>query len=304
MPEAELSPVEQKYFDTRGASEIVEPAPDIQEDIAAPGAAEGPAIAADEPADGADNADEGDKPEDGNPGKFVRHGAFHEERQRRKELEAQLTTVREQQAAERARLEERLNHLANAFKQPEPVITDPNERLARLEQTIAQQRQQEEQIAKATENERNFYNAITQAEQKFAAEVPDYMEAIEFAKAERLKDIRALGFEGEEAEQVLQRDVLNLSDDAFRRGINPAERFYNFAKSRGWGKETPAAATPAPQAPADKIKSITQGQQAAKSLGAAPGSSAPNLTLQALADMPQDEFDKIDAKTWRKMMGG
>lgn len=300
--EADLSPIEQKYFDTRGTSDIPADEPATESSPAPAGGADPTPKAADVTAEDEANVDEGKSLED-NPGKFVRHGAFHEERMRRKEVEQQLQTFREQEAATKARLEERLNTLAQRLQPPEPVITDPNERLARLEQTIAQQNQQAEQTRIAVQNEQNFYSAITRAEEQFAAKVPDYMDAIEFAKAARLQDIEALGFTGAEAEEVLKNDVLRLSDDAFRRGINPAERFYNFAKSRGWGNE-PLKEAPKEQAPADKLKTIAAGQAAGKSLGAAPGTSQAALSLQALADMPQDEFDKIDAKTWRKMMGG
>ena len=293
----ELSPTEQKYFDTRGAE--LPPAEEEVTEQASP--EEGVAKAADVPADDA-TTPEDDKTGEDNPGKFVRHGAFHEERMRRKEVEQQLVSFREQQAAEKARLEERLNTLAQRLQQPEPVITDPNERLARLEQTITQQRQQEEQARKQQENLNNFYNLIQTKEAEFSRDVPDYEDAVAFAKQERVKDIAALGYSDAEVQQMIERDILSFSDDAFRRGKNPAELFYNYAKARGWGKEQ--APAPKEQAPADKLKTIAAGQQAGKSLGAAPGSSQAQLTLQSLADMPQEDFDKIDAKTWRKMMGG
>jgi hypothetical protein len=296
----QITEAEQKYFDTRGASLPNEPAPEPEE-IAVPGAAEDTAIAADEPADGVENVDEG-KADENNPGKFVRHGAFHEERQKRKQVEADFIAYREQEAARIARLDERLNILANQFKQPEPVVTDPTERLARVEQALQQRQKQEEEQRQLAQVQHDFFNAVAKKEQEFATENPDYYEAIEFARAERLKDIQSLGYPADEAVRMLEQDIINISDDAFRRRVNPAERFYGYAKSRGWGK--PAVAAVKEQAPADKLKTIAAGQQAGKSLGAAPGTSQAALTLQALADMPQDEFDKIDPKTWRKMMGG
>lgn len=302
MSDIELSPVEQKYFDTRGAESFVEPpAPVTVEPVVPPPPAEGIAKAADEPADNPELVEDKD-----NPGKFVRHGAFHEERMRRKETEENFNRFREQTAAERARLEERLNALTQRFQQPEPQLSaDPVERLARVEQTLNQRLQQEEQQNRAQQEQNALFNVVAQHEREFAKDAPDYYEAVEYAKQIRLEEFKAMGFDDQEAEQILLNDVLNLTKDALGRRINPAERFYKYAKARGWGKQTETAPV-IPQAvePGAKIKTITAGQQAAKSLSTAPGTSQPALTLQALADMPQDEFDKIDNKTWKKMMGG
>jgi hypothetical protein len=297
-----ITETEQKYFDTRGAAPLA-PEPPAEELEPSPGDGEGPATAAEEPADGAENVDEG-KADENNPGKFVRHGAFHEERQKRKQVESEFIAYREQEAARNARLEERLNMLSQALKPPDPPpVTDPNERLALVEKEIRETKQQEQQRLQLQHVQEQFFNAVAVKEREFAADNPDYYEAIEFARAERLKDIQSLGYPADEAVRMLEQDIINISDDAFARRINPAERFYGYAKSRGWGKQQ-APAQAKEQPPADKLKTIAAGQAAGKSLSTAPGTSQAALTLQALADMPQEEFDKIDAKTWRKMMGG
>lgn len=307
MPDVqnELSTVEQKYFETRGNTPLAEEAPVADtEEIASTGDAGDTAIAADEPADGEANADE-PKADESNPGKFVRHGAFHEERERRKKVESDFVAYREQEAARSARLEERLNMLSQTLRRPEPEAqpVDPMVRLAKLEETIQQRVHREQQEQELQQVQQRFFSAVRAKEQEFVQEAPDYYEAVEFARGERMKDILSLGYPEDQAERMLEQDIINISDDAFRRGINPAKRFYDYAKSRGFSKQE-AAQVVKEQTATDKIKTIAAGQQAGKSLGSAPGSSQAALSLQALADMPQDEFDKIDAKTWRKMMGG
>lgn len=297
----EFSATEQKYFDTRGATVLAEEAPEQEPSPAPAGGADPTPKAADVPAEDEANVDD-DKAEADNPGKFVRHGAFHEERMRRKETEEKFNQFREQTAAERARLEERLNMLAQRFQEPEPVITDPNERLARVEQTLQQRLQQEEQQRQAQQNERAFVSAIERSEAEFAQDTPDYEAAVEYARNDRLAYYVALGFNQQEAANIVYQDTLRLAEDSFRRGISPAKRFYEYAKARGYGKQAEPA--PKEQDPADKLRTIAAGQAAGKSLSTAPGTSQAALTLQALADMPQDEFDRIDDKTWRKMMGG
>ena len=92
MPEQALTTEEQKYFDTKGA--------------AAP-PAEKPAEEADKTAKPEDTVTGDDGGKD-NAGRFVRLQALHEERDRRKELQAELGEERRLNTARNARLEERL----------------------------------------------------------------------------------------------------------------------------------------------------------------------------------------------------
>lgn len=303
---AVFSPEEQKYFETRGEAAIQPEPPPQEPPPAPPGGADEVPKAADVPAEDETNVEEG-KADPDNPGKFVRLGALHEERQRRKELAEELARTREQSAADRARLEERLNAIAQSFKQPEqpPKPLEPAERLARLEQELQQRAQVEQQQRAAYEAQQRFNNDVRSFENKFAAANQDYYDAVEFAKDVRRQDYLKLGLDADTAEELVMNDAQKLALDSLRRGIDPAERFYNYAKANGWGapKEPEKPAAP-PEDAAAKLKTIEAGQKAAKSLGAAPGSSQPALTLQALADMSDEDFAKIDAKTWKKMMGG
>src|SRR5438552_11205657 len=94
-----LSPAERAYFDTKGAAVagLGEAAPDA---AAAPAASETAATPDAPPT--ADRAEDDGRPP--NPGQWVRHGALHAERERRKKAEADLASEREFRARVDARL--------------------------------------------------------------------------------------------------------------------------------------------------------------------------------------------------------
>ena len=312
-----LTPDEQKYFDTRGTDLPGEAAPVTPE--AAPGAAGPESHAADVPAgNGADEAD-GSKNEGDNPGKFVRHGAFHEERERRKELQAELARVRHDQAERDGRLQERLNMLQQAWAPQQEAARIPTPEtdalgtlkyvsgeLQALKQQQAERQQQETQYTERQQQHQAFEQAVKADEAAFQQTAPDYLEAVEFAKETRLNELREIGYNETRAQQILFNDIIHISTEALNEGRSPAQAYYNFAKYRGFAKQAaPPKADPAAEAGA-KLKNIAAGQAAGKSLGSAPGSSAPGLTLETIANMSNDDFAAIalDKKQWRKVMGG
>ena len=104
----DLSPAEQAYFSSKGANpaglETSEPSPVTQEAGPDPLSEAQPAANDDQVDAGEVYIDENGKARSVVSGKFVPHGAFHKERERRKATEAELQTYREKMA----RADERL----------------------------------------------------------------------------------------------------------------------------------------------------------------------------------------------------
>ena len=305
----ELTPQEQKYFDTRGADLPAAPEP-VVVPSPAPAAIDPPVP---EPEEGAEN-------EQDNPGKFVRHGAFHEERERRKELQKTLEDERRANAERNGRLEERLNMLNQALNPPAEAPCPPapetdamgnlkyvNQRLDTIAKQLETRGQQEQQNYQQQQAQQAFADSITNDEKTFLKTTPDYLEAVEFGKQSRLGELIEMGYTEQRAQQILMNDIIYIADEALREGRSPAQTYYNFAKYRGYAKAAPEV--PAPDAKIEataKLKNIAAGQAAGKSLGAAPGSSTPQLTLEAIANMSDDDFKAIalDKKQWKKLVGG
>jgi hypothetical protein len=138
----------------------------------------------------------------------------------------------------------------------------------------------------------------------------------------------ALGLEDRNA----RRDRINAEEaeivrSAYAAGINPADRLYRVAVASGFnangaaapvpGNGAAAAVMPTGNAPmpapnvAAEIAAARNGQRAALSLSQGGGAPADQLTPQLLADMPQDQFNRIKERIertnpsrWRELMGG
>src|SRR5262245_58167268 len=134
MPEAEttvstespagFTPAEQRYFDSRGETGLDAPA-EPKEAPAAEPAPETP-----EPREATQEAPEGDD----KPRKFVEHGAFHEERSRRKALEKELYDLR----IHAARMDERFRAIAPQPQQPKPPPAPSEDIFGAVDHLIAE----------------------------------------------------------------------------------------------------------------------------------------------------------------------
>jgi hypothetical protein len=233
----------------------------------------------------------------------VPHAALHEERVRRQETERALKQANEKFAMLEGRLEE-LRRAAEPKQEAGPAdpIKDIEEIKAwkkNTEQALAQQQQQEQGF-------NDFNNAVTSQIDEFRGENPDYDAAIEFLSAARDRQLKRIGHTAPEALSIMKREANAIFAKALQDGVNPGSRVYALAEEMGF---KPGAAEEKPNGSAtasQRLRTIAAGQGAARSLSNAAGSATKPLTLQALADMPRDEFRKIagDPKAWRKLMTG
>lgn len=269
-----------------------------QEEIAAAEAAipetpETPQQAADTPA-----AEVKDKPADEPaPEKLVRLEALHEERTKRKRIQAELEQTRQQQAV----LADRLNQLYQA-QQPQPQIPDASQdplanhdaRLAQQEQRAQWLIQQEQNRALHAQHEQQRQQVVgwySSQAAEFAKETPDFGGAYEHMKKLRAVELQAMGYNAMEAHQVLQNDEMAIVGRAYQTGQNPAEIIYRMAQATGYKK----AAASAEQ----KMKTLQKGVEASKTLGAG-GASAGNPTPEQIANMSESEFAELKEKLAKK----
>jgi hypothetical protein len=163
----------------------------------------------------------------------------------------------------------------------------------------------------------------------YAAGNPAFGPAYSYLMNMRDQQYLALGLEDRNA----RRDRINAEEaeivrSAYAAGINPADRLYRVAVASGFnpngggnGAAAPAPPMPTGNAPmqmpaaapnvAAEIAAARNGQRAALSLSQGGGAPADQLTPQLLADMPQDQFNRIKERIertnparWRELMGG
>lgn len=240
----------------------------------------------------------------------VPHGAFHEERERRKAAEQQLAEMRR----ERQILEERTNIILQRLnqppappEQPQPLPALNDDPLGHLVGTIDRQQReiaQLSQVAQQTTAQQQQAQLIAQvqmhaaaAEQQFRQAAPDYDAAAQHLLAQRDSELEDAGFgDPVQRQALLQQEALGIAVRAIQQGRNPAEMIYELAKLRGYQKaEAQPAAQQQPSA-AERLQQINAGQQQSRSVGAMRGSAPPSLTSQRVLEMSDKQFAEFLAK--------
>jgi hypothetical protein len=321
-----LSPAEQAYFSSKGsdaaglASEAPEPtsAPITQDDAA-------PAPQADTDLDvGEVYLDESGKARSVVTGKFVPHGAFHQERERRKATEAELMSARERMARADERLAV-LNDILSASESPaqekkaeEAPPPDPEtdifgyvkwqaQKIQELEESRKQETTQREQARLASEVQNYYRNDAM----NFMKEVPDFADAYNHVAQSFATELRARGLNDQQIQQQLMSEEAQIAYQCKVRGTSPSRVIYEMAKARGYqGKgAAPITQQAAPsEAAQKKIATMQQAQKASVSLSGAGSSGGEGLTIEALANMSDDEFASVSARLgkhkMRQLLGG
>lgn len=229
----------------------------------------------------------------------VSHAALHEERTRRKELQAKL----ERESEERRRLEDRLTQLQSALQAPkqESEYTDPLELVAgeitqlkgKLEAKEKGDKEAQEQASKEAEFRRRY----AESAKAFAQDKPDFIEAYNHLLTEYRAELEEAGYGPDEVGQELLAREKALVERAYQNEKNPAEVIYQIASRRGYKVKQAASA-------AQDIAQVQKTVAASKSLGGGGGKpdvpvNIAGLSTRDLIDMPEAEFYAIVEKMKR-----
>lgn len=248
--------------------------------------------------------------------RMVPHSALHEERQRRKEAEDRARRAEEDYRRNLETGNQRLQQLialaqqrpqqAAEVQSPPSLDQDPVGFVGHLEQRIDQkiqalehqqaqtlaERQQQQQLAQLT--------TVAQAHvQGFAAQNPDYFDALQHVRGMRAAQYRAMGLSEEQVIAQIGHDELAFANTALQNRRNIAESLYEFAKASGYAPKA------AERKPSEMLAAEAKGVAAAKSLGTGGGGSTGMPSLEALATMSDEEFAQATrGDNWRRLMGG
>lgn len=273
-----------------------EPEPTPAEEPAEPQAA--PVEEAQEqPAPEEQAAEQPGKPPEG----FVPHGAMHKEREERKAAEARAAALEARLAAFEAAAKP-------APEEPEePQYVDPVEdpegyrkydQYHKDKQAAQIKAQQDEREAALAQQQR--ITAAQTAEEAFIKDQPDYPDAVKHLAETRMANLRQAGLNEQQVRQQIQKDYNELFDAAKAIGMNPAKLAYIRAQEFGY------APTPkVDPAEAQRLQAQAAAADATQTLsGAGGGSQAGGITAQDLANMSQEEFDKLSDADFQRAMGG
>lgn len=161
-------------------------------------------------------------------------------------------------------------------------------------------------------------------EQQFAAQTPDYMQALAHLQTARDAELRIFmpddqpeawanakkaGFSSpaEYRASAMRSEAMQIARHARANNVNPAELFYNLAKTRGYaGVSAPVATQQQPaivqQAQPNPLDGIKKGMEAAQSLtgGGVSKPAGNEMTQEDLAELFLSDPDKAE-KTWAEM---
>lgn len=249
-------------------------------------------------------ASEPEKPEDKEPPKpekTVPLAALHEERERRKQFQRDLEQMRNETAQRQALLEQRLAAIQQAAYQAQqpkapsfdddPVSALKHEtemtraQIAEMQAYHRQEWERQQAAAQQQQYLRQIEARVSEDVREFVAEHPDYMDAYQDLKGKRVKQYVALGYPEAHAVQMVNQEEYGLAEAAMRNGRSPAQAVYEMALTYGYTKKEAQQAANQQQ----KIETLQKGAKAAASLGSG-GQPAGKVTLDALADMPEEDF--------------
>jgi len=288
---SELTPEEQKFFETGGNIPETEVKNDETSAVHTPAPAEEPK-----------HEQAQDKPE-----KTVPYGALHEERQLRKQAQEQL-----RQYDEKIKSFETLQNELKDWRQQqqkqkelEAAQQDPltytakkaDEAIQRVNQFEQQQKQSIDQQNQQTE----FLRTVNAQVMAYTKEQPSYPQALQYLVEHRMREYEALGINDPAERQALfDNEAINIAQHAMARGINPAQAVWNMAQVRGFNM-APAATPETKVSAADaKLATIAKGQQTAKTVGAGGATPEAGLSLTDIEKMSDKEFDQL----WSDMAKG
>lgn len=233
----------------------------------------------------------------------VPHGAFHEERERRKALQRQVEAM-----------EKRWSDLVAKMQTPQvqqPKAPDPNQdfpghvahhfnQFATQQQELAKKVEGFEQMTQQQQEEARFIQAYSSAAQQFATTQPEFGNAYKHWLTNRLEELSHAGYSKEEAMQIRNAEERGIVAKAFGDGVNPAERLFAVAKMRGYKSPEPEVKSQPQQDLTRKLEQIEKGQQATPAMSG--GAMKPKLTLQSIAQMSDAEFAALDWETTMKAL--
>lgn len=237
--------------------------------------------------------------------KTVPHAAMHEERLKRQSAEREAQQYREMLT----RLNERLTRVEDAPPPPPDPAEHPIEALQyerqqreALQRRLDEESAQRQQQAHQQNYETQVRNYAMASEAEFRKQNPAYDEAVNHLRSSRAAELALFNLNPQQIEAQLTYEAMSLAQTCAQQGYDFGDFVYRLAETKGY--------KPAPDKSGaeEKIKTVSQGQDRAKSLSAAGGkSSGAEMTVESLLKMENDEFDawcrKNPAKA-KALLGG
>jgi hypothetical protein len=234
------------------------------------------------------------------PEGYVPHQALHQERIQRRRLERDLAEERMKWETANKRLEEIAKKFAPQEKVPDetedPVgaITHETRQTREALEALRKEREEEKKQTTAQRQQQAFMQRFDHSARTFASKQPDFVQAQEHLFKDYIAEAQEAGATEEEATQEAWRQWGAIVNRAFEYEQNPAERIYSLAKRRGYKGASNTQ---------EKIETIANGAKATSPLSGASGKAPSRLTAEAIAEMKQEDFDRLSDADFKRIFG-
>lgn len=242
-----------------------------------------------------------EKPQRPKPGLLK---ALDKQKAARREAEARAADLEARLAAQEARwkqAEERLNGLTAAKQAEAETPKIPEMDVDPLGHVAARLNINEQILSEAVKHIQSQQQNDVMA-RKWGADTADFMQrqadlnpALNFLAEKRAQELKLFGMDEESVHRIISREAHDVRQHAARTGQNAAEIMYKLAESRGYRAEQPAAVAPKTN-PAADLARISEGQRKASALTNNGGGDSGVLTLESLADMPMEQYNRLVEK--------
>jgi hypothetical protein len=235
-----------------------------------------------------------EKPPEG----YVPHGALHKERMMRKELQQRLDSMEN-------RFQQVISKLDEQNQEPPPDFEDSpldaiKHQIDGIQQQFEKQNENltlQQQQQQAQEYQKQLVNHYQNDAARFQESHPDFMDAYQYMYNSRVNELQAYGYPEEQIANIMQQEELSLVYQATQNEMSPAQVVYAAAKARGYTQKQQEQSKTQDEV---KFDMASKGQEASRSLSNSGGKTEKEISLEALAEMDDDEFEK----NWDKLIGG
>lgn len=230
--------------------------------------------------------------------------AMHEERERRKEAQQQLSDIKAENERLRTTVEKAMEHASQKPKETAPDFDeDPIAALKYENNKIKEELENSRLDREARKNQeehnsnyQKFVNDYRRSSDEFAKTNPDFTDAYKHLTKARFDEHVAAGFTPEQANQMLHEDETAIVAQAFNQRVNPAERIYALAKLRGYQNNSNINKQNSNQTKMDQME---KGMRNSKSVNDGGSHIDDSISIEAVAAMSDSDFEKVD---WDKIM--
>lgn len=218
---------------------------------------------------------------------------------KRLELKRQLESQSQQNETIKKQLDSLVSQAQPQQAQPKVTIPDKEEdpmgyyshQVSELNKTVNQQQdylQKQAQQHQQSQQVNAFISEYKRSAEEYTQTQTDFLDAYRYLEKSRLDEYAAAGYKPQEAVALLQEDEMAIAARAFQAGVNPAERIYAAAKSRGYSIQLESPS---------KLENVEKGLKVSKSLSSSKAKNINRaLDVSAIDSMSDTEFDNYFSK--------